>query len=93
MIRLSLPEKLALNKFIVDEGHAHIIINNDICITCTEKICLSVCPAGLFSENNRQISVEWAGCLECGTCKASCSNDALSWTYPNGGYGIVYRQG
>jgi len=93
MIRLSLPDKLALDKFIVDEGQAHIQINNELCKKCGEKNCLFVCPAGLYSEKNGEITVEWAGCLECGTCLAVCRKGALNWKYPNGGYGVIYRQG
>jgi Ferredoxin-like protein len=93
MIRLSLPEKLALDKFMVDEDRAHIYIDNEICKKCSVKNCLFACPAGLYTEKNGEITVEWAGCLECGTCLAVCRECALSWKYPNGGCGIIYRQG
>ncbi|SHN88264.1 ferredoxin family protein [Desulfitobacterium chlororespirans] len=93
MTRMSLVDKLALNKFQVDEGEPHILINYDICKDCHEKYCLLVCPAGLYSEQNGAIIVEWAGCLECGTCLALCKKGALDWKYPRGGFGIIYRQG
>lgn len=93
MMRMSLVDKLALNKFQVDEGEPHIRINQDTCRNCKEKYCLLVCPAGLYSEQNGQITVEWAGCLECGTCLALCKRGALAWQYPRGGFGIIYRQG
>lgn len=93
MNRLSLTDKLALNKFIVNEGEPHIEINNELCRTCEERNCLFACPAGLYSEQNEVIIVEWAGCLECGTCLAVCRKGALSWKYPKGGCGVVYRQG
>lgn len=93
MTRMSIEDKLALNKFIVNEGEPHIIIKNDICQTCQEKKCLFVCPAELYSEKNGEITVEWAGCLECGTCLAVCSKDAIEWKYPCGGTGIIYRYG
>ena len=93
MNRLSLADKLALDKFAVDEGKPHISINNELCQTCTDRACLRVCPAGLYSEQDNGIIVEWAGCLECGTCRVVCSPGALTWHYPRGGFGIVYRQG
>lgn len=93
MNRLSLMDKLALDKFIVDDGQPHIQINNELCKTCGEKNCLFVCPAGVYSERKGEILVEWAGCLECGTCLAVCPQGALSWKYPNGGFGVIYRQG
>ncbi|NLL52189.1 MAG: ferredoxin family protein [Peptococcaceae bacterium] len=93
MIKLSIPEKLALNKFEVNEGNPHIIIDNTKCQSCQPKSCLTVCPAELYSEQNGEIIVEWAGCLECGTCRAVCPQGAISWEYPIGGFGIIYRQG
>lgn len=93
MNRLSLADKLNLNKFQVDEGEPHIIINNAFCQSCPEKSCLTACPAGLYSEQNGEIIVEWAGCLECGTCRAVCHKKAIHWKYPRGGFGIIYRQG
>ncbi|HVJ48679.1 ferredoxin family protein [Desulfitobacterium sp.] len=93
MNRVSLPDKLSLNKFEVDEGEPHILINNDLCKSCQPKSCLLVCPAGLYSELNGEIIVEWAGCLECGTCRAICEKEAIDWKYPRGGFGIIFRQG
>ena len=93
MIRLSLSDKLVLNKFNVNEGEPHIIINNQICRKCSKKYCLFACPAGLYTELNEEITVEWAGCLECGTCLAICENSAIDWKYPQGGFGISYRHG
>lgn len=93
MNRLSLTDKLNLDKFEVDEGEPHIIINSSLCKSCQDKRCLYVCPAGLYSEQNGEIIVEWAGCLECGTCRAVCEKKALEWKYPRGGFGIIYRQG
>lgn len=93
MNRLSLADKLSLNKFEVDEGEPHIFIDNTQCKSCQDKRCLYVCPAGLYSEQNEEIIVEWAGCLECGTCRAVCAKKAIDWKYPRGGFGIIFRQG
>ncbi|ACL22604.1 4Fe-4S ferredoxin, iron-sulfur binding domain protein [Desulfitobacterium hafniense DCB-2] len=93
MKKLSLADKLSLNKFEVNEGEPHIRIDQQVCRTCREKSCLTACPAGLYSEQNDQITVEWAGCLECGTCRIICGKKAISWEYPQGGFGIIYRQG
>lgn len=94
MNHMSLPEKLAQNKYELDEHNPHIIVDNQVCrAKCTGRACLIVCPAGVYSERNGDIVAEWAACLECGTCKVACSSEALSWTYPRGGFGIVYRHG
>lgn len=91
---MSVPEKLAINRFKLDEGKPHIVVHNEICQkVCRQKLCLTVCPAKLYSEQNGKILVEWAGCLECGTCQVACKHQALSWEYPRGGFGVHYRYG
>jgi ferredoxin like protein len=91
---VSLPEKLAVDKFELDEGQPHILINQEVCRqVCQQRFCLFVCPAKLYSEQNGEILVEWAGCLECGTCQVACPHEALTWSYPRGSFGIYYRYG
>lgn len=94
MNRLTAPERLALDKFVLDEGSPHILIDQEKCRQlCKTRPCLFVCPANLYSEQDGALMVEWAGCLECGTCQAVCPHQALSWQYPRGGCGIFYRYG
>ena len=94
MNNMSIPEKLAINKYELDEGHPHIEVDNEICQkVCGDKACLFVCPAGVYTEQEGKILADWAGCLECGTCKAACPGEALKWFYPRGGFGILYRYG
>jgi ferredoxin like protein len=91
---MSLPEKLSVNKFELDEGHPHIVVNNEVCdAVCKTKACLFVCPSGVYTEQDGKIIADWAGCVECGTCKAACPAEALTWDYPRGGFGIIYRYG
>jgi ferredoxin like protein len=94
MNRMSVAEKLAVNKYELDEGHPHIEVHQDVCeAECGDKACLFVCPANVYTEQNGKVLVDWAGCLECGTCKAACPSQALHWVYPRGGFGVVYRSG
>jgi len=94
MNRMSIPEKLAVNKYELDEGHPHIQVKTEICNSvCKTKACLFICPAGVYSEQEGKIVADWAGCVECGTCKAACPAEALVWEYPRGGFGIIYRYG
>jgi ferredoxin like protein len=43
--RLGPEELLSLDKFSVDEGNPHILVDKAICATCKPKACLIVCPA------------------------------------------------
>lgn len=55
---------------------------------------MRVCPAHVYSEEaDGTISVEYAACLEYGTCLAVAAPGALKWHYPRGGFGISYREG
>ena len=91
---MTVPDKLAVDKFELDEGHPHIAVDNEICRkVCGDKLCLWVCPANVYAEHDGAIAADWAGCLECGACRAACPHDALKWEYPRGGFGIVYRYG
>ena len=93
--RLTPPELLSKNKFNVDEEEPHIIIDNAICAWGVEKPCLYVCPAVLYKlDKNGEMSFDYAGCLECGTCRVMCKNKGIvKWVYPRGTFGVIYRQG
>jgi len=94
MTPLSVPGLLALNRYELDEGNPHIHIDNDICAErCTQRSCLTVCPADVYSDQDGKVIPDFAACLECGTCVIACEPEALSWHYPAGGQGIHYRYG
>ena len=58
------------------------------------KLFVQVCPAHVYSEEpDGTISVEYAACLECGTCLAVAPPGTLTWHYPRGGMGVVFREG
>jgi ferredoxin like protein len=89
---MKVDTKLAQNLFKLDK-EPHITIDQRICTTvCTERACIAVCPADLYELSERgQVVVNWEGCLECGACMICCSNGALKWNYPRGGFGVQYR--
>lgn len=88
-------ELLGRNKFNVDEDEPHIVLNKNICAACAEKPCLVVCPAVLYKlDDSGTISFDYAGCLECGTCRVMCKNKGIvKWAYPRGTFGVNYRFG
>ncbi len=93
--KMSVEQLLGLNKFLVNDEEAHIRINAELCRSCSSKPCTYACPAGLYTLRDEDIHFDYAGCLECGTCRAVCpqSSKALVWGYPRGGFGVQYRYG
>ena len=50
---------------------------------CTQRACLQVCPADLYELSDQgDMTVNWEGCLECGTCLICCDAQALRWHLP-----------
>lgn len=83
-----------LDRIKVDEKQAHIVIDKEKCTQCADKPCLLVCPAVLYTLENGELHFDYAGCLECGTCRAVCKNGGITeWRYPRGSLGVNYRQG
>lgn len=94
MKKMNMQQLLASNKFIVDEAEHHIILDLKVCHCCQVKPCLYGCPAGLYTLKDGDINFDDAGCLECGTCRIICPHEgAISWHYPRGNFGVIYRYG
>jgi ferredoxin like protein len=94
--KTSVDDKLALNKFVVDEHHCHITVHQEHMDQGMIKALLTVCPAGLYTlDPEGKLLLEYAGCLECGSCRIICAArpDALTWEYPKATKGVFYRYG
>jgi len=91
---VDIDAKLGLNVFKIDT-ESHITINQEICQSeCQIRYCLHVCPADLYTlDREDKVQIKYEGCLECGTCLIACSHGALTWYYPNPGFGVQYRFG
>ena len=71
-ITVNVDEYLALDKYEVDEESAHIELVDDPDIEEFLKL-VRVCPAALYKiDEDGKKSVDYAGCLECGTCRIAC---------------------
>jgi len=81
-----------LTRFDIDE-QSHIILNKEVCQTCSHRVCVQACPAKCytFNEETRRLDVVYENCLECGTCLVICDKKAVDWKYPRGGFGVHYR--
>lgn len=91
---VNVEEKLGWNKYQVDEQSAHIVLKHD-CPDAEFRKLILACPAHLYryDEEGAQ-TFDYAGCLECGTCRFLCGQTALeSWEYPMGTMGVEYRFG
>ncbi len=93
-IETNTDEYLALNKYEVDEENAHIELVENPSDEEFEKLILA-CPAALYKrdeEGNK--SFDYAGCLECGTCRIIAEDTILAkWKYPEPMMGVEYRFG
>ena len=48
----------------------------------------------LFTVETGQVELTADGCLECGTCRVLCEESGeITWNYPRGGYGILFKFG
>lgn len=74
----SIPERLAHDAYETDEEESHIEVHQEEARrTGAGKLFVQVCPAHVYSEEpDGTISVEYAACLECGTCLAVAPRDA-----------------
>jgi ferredoxin like protein len=74
---------------------AHITLDPALCRSCTTHACLHVCPANLFVlTSTGTMLFNYEQCFECGACAQVCTTEgALSWSYPDGGHGVAFRQG
>jgi ferredoxin like protein len=91
---VKVEEKIAIDA-IKNDKESHIKLDQAVCGKCAEHFCVYACPAHLYTkkEETGEMVVEYAGCLECGTCKIVCIYKSVSWEYPRGEYGVQYRYG
>ena len=85
---------LGINKFNVDEEFPHIELSEDIQREEFLKL-VRVCPAALYKLTDEgEYVFDYAGCLECGTCRIACGKTIVKkWDNPQPAMGINYRFG
>ena len=92
-ITVNVDEFLAIDKYEVDEESAHIELVDDPDIEEFLKL-VRVCPAALYKiDADGKKSFDYAGCLECGTCRLiGLGSQLRSWDYPECDFGVQYRK-
>ncbi len=90
----SFEERMSTVEFRVGT-RAHITVDSAVCRSCSTKACVSACPADLFAPTaDGGILFNYEQCFECGTCYQVCNSaGAITWTYPDGGHGVVFHHG
>ena len=90
---LSFERRMDLVEFRVAET-PHITVDGDTCRGCTTMECVTACPANLFVPvSDGGILFNYEQCFECGTCYLVCNEEgAITWTYPEGGHGVVFAK-
>lgn len=93
-ITVNVDEKLSVDKFNVDEQNPHIVLVDNPDAAAFEKLMLC-CPAALYKRSDDgAVSFDYAGCLECGTCRILGLGTVLEkWEYPRDAMGVSYRYG
>ena len=93
-ITVDVSEALAVNKYEVDEGNPHIELAEELDDEEFLKL-VKLCPAGLYKiDEAGNKSFDWAGCLECGTCRIACGDTIVEkWNNPGPMMGVEYRVG
>ena len=89
-----MPERLKSTSFNI-HPMAHIVIDTKVCNGCKARACIWACPAELFvAKSDGGILFNYENCLECGTCYVVCDEEgAITWSYPPGGFGVVFYLG
>ena len=90
---VAFDDVIATTRFDVAE-QAHIVVDADVCRDCSTRDCVVACPAKLFVPTaDGGILFNYEQCFECGTCYLVCNEEgAISWSYPEGGHGVVFRR-
>lgn len=96
MAKMTIDDKLGLDRFHADEKHSHIELNEDYADQAQIDLLLKACPAHLYRQDapGGKVSFNHEGCLECGTCRVISGGKVVkSWNHPEGGMGVEYRMG
>lgn len=94
MSDVNVDVKLGVDKFFVDESNPHIVLKKQPDMEIY-ALLERACPAGLYRRDDQgNCQFDYAGCLECGTCRIIGKDSVLEkWEYPIGTMGVEYRFG
>lgn len=92
---LRMEERLYQNRYLVDEGRPHIRISPNVIDSPQLKSLVNICPAGCYARGeDGRVEIASDGCMERGACRVVCqSTGEIEWSYPRGGYGVLFKFG
>lgn len=94
MKKMTVEDKLGVDKFTVNEESSHILIDKKYADSEEIDRIIRICPAALYKRDGDGVRFDYLGCLECGTCRVlSRGKIVQDWQYPIGAFGVTFRQG
>lgn len=97
-ITVRVEELIGNNTYNVDDENAHIVLKGEDYRELDDEEfgkLVRVCPAALYKQNpDGSRRFDYAGCVECGTCRIVAEDTILEkWENPQPMSGVQYRYG
>jgi len=91
-------DKYRINKKVlvkvIESPVDFILVDHEKCTGCGS--CVIICGMDLWKirEGKAMLRRDYKKfCTECASCYTVCDYDAIEFTFPPGGYGVVYERG
>jgi ferredoxin-like protein FixX len=79
---------------VIESPLDFISVDHEKCMGCGN--CVIICGMNLWKirDSKAMLRRDYKKfCTECASCYTVCDYDAIEFTFPPGGYGIVYERG
>ena len=79
---------------VIESPVDFITVDHEKCVGCMS--CVIICGMDLWKMRDGKAVLDpdyKRVCTECASCYTVCDYDAIEFTFPPGGYGVVYEKG
>ena len=79
---------------VIESPVDFITVDHEKCVGCMS--CVIICGMDLWKmrDGKAVLDADYKKfCTECASCYTVCDYDAIEFTFPPGGYGVVYEKG